>query len=177
MTIELMQAFDFTADDLTYNKMGKLSPRQIKRYKKASNRSTVISFFVMLAFGIGAYFTLLPFLFEGLALTGNLSRFIGGIVLAGFALFFLYALFVKDKPVIKSAQGKVQFVSRESNTTHDDGSITSSTSYYVVIGDERFSIESGQYQLFNQGHIYAIYKEVSVLSSILSIEYSGPPES
>lgn len=98
-------------------------------------------------------------------------------MLAGIALFFLYAMFEKDKPVIQSAQGKIQFVSRESDMTHDDGSITSSTSYYVVIGNERFSIDSGKYQFFNQGHIYAIYKELSLLSGILSIEYIGPPES
>ena len=86
-------------------------------------------------------------------------------------------MFEKDRPVLKSAEGKVQFISRESDMTHDDGTVTSSTSYYVVIGDERFSIDSGQYQFFNQGHIYAIYKEASVLGSIISIEYIGPPAS
>lgn len=177
MGTELMEAFDFTADDLALNKAGKLSSRQIKRFKKASLRGRIVSFLIMLAFGIGAYFTLLPFLFEGLTPSGDLVRFIGGVVLAGIALFFLYAMFEKDKPVIQSAQGKIQFVSRESDMTHDDGSITSSTSYYVVIGNERFSIDSGKYQFFNQGHIYAIYKELSLLSGILSIEYIGPPES
>ena len=177
MSTELMKAFDFTADDLVQNKMGKLSPRQMKRYKSASKRGTVASFFIMLAFGIGAYFTLLPFLSEGLPVTGNLIRLIGGVVLAGIALFFLYAMFEKDNPVIRSAQGKVQFVSRESDSTDQDGTVTSSTSYYLVVGDEHFSINSGQYQFFNQGHIYAIYQEVSVLSRIISVEYIGPPES
>jgi hypothetical protein len=177
MSAELMKAFDFTADDLAHNKAGKLSPRQLQRFKKASNRSSIFAFLVMLAFGIGAYFTLSPFLLDGLPIPGNIVRLIGGIILAGLSLFFLYALFEKDKPVIKSAQGKIQFVSRESDMTHDDGTVTSSTYYYVVIGNEQFSINSGQYQYFNQGHIYAIYKEVSVLSRILSIEYIGPPES
>jgi hypothetical protein len=177
MSTELMKAFDFTEEDLAHNKAGKLSPRQLKRLKRASNRGRIVSFFVMLAFGIGAYFTLNPFLLDGLAIAGNVVRLVGGIILAGLSLFFLYAIFERDNPVIKSAQGKVQFVSRESDTPNEDGTVTSSTSYYVVIGNERFTINSGQYQFFNQGHIYAIYKEVSVLSRILSIEYIGPPES
>jgi hypothetical protein len=177
MSAELMKAFDFNADDLSHNKAGKLSPRQAKRFKKASNRAWIFAFIVMLGFGGGAYFTLSPFLIDGLPLAGNIVRLIGGIILAGIALFFLYTIFEKDEPVIKSAQGKIQFVSRESDMTHDDGTVTSSTSYYVVIGDEQFTINSGQYQYFNQGHIYAIYKEVSVLSKILSIEYIGPSES
>lgn len=176
MSLELMQAFDFTSEDLAINKSGKLSPRQIKRYKKASNRGRIASFFIMLAFGVGAYFTLRPFFFEGLAVAGNLVRLIGGIVLTGVALFFLYAMFEKDKPVVKSAEGKVQFVSRESETPLSDGTSTTTTTYYVVIGDERFVVGPDKYQLFNQGDIYAIYKEVSVLSSILSIEYIGPSE-
>jgi hypothetical protein len=177
MSVELMNAFDFTADDLAHNKAGKLSARQLKRLQKASNKGRIVSFFVMLAFGIGAYFTLSPFLLDELTVAGNIVRLIGGIILAGVSVFFLYAIFERDNPVIKSAQGKVQFVSRESDTTHDDGTVTSSTSYYVVIGNEQFPINSGQYQYFNQGHIYTIYKEVSVLSRILSIEYIGPPES
>ena len=176
MSTELMQTFDFTADDLAHNKAGKLSPRQMKQYRNASNRGRIFSFFVMLAFGIAAYFTLLPFGSEGLALKDDLVRLIGGIVLTGLSLFFLYAMFGKDVPVVKSAQGKVQFVSRDSDMTHDDGTVTSSTSYYVVIGDEQFTINSGQYQFFNQGHVYAIYKETSVLSKILSVEYFGPQE-
>jgi len=177
MTTELMQAFDFTADDLAHNRTGQLSPRQVKRFKKASTRSRIVAFFVALAFGFGAYIVLLPFIDQGLVPGENLVRLIGGIVLAGLALFFLFAMFEKDKPVIKSAQGKVQFVSRDSDVTHDDGTVTSSTSYYVVIGDEQFSIDSGQYQFFNQGHVYTIYREASELSGILSVEYHGPPES
>jgi len=176
MIAELMKAFDFNADDLAYNKAGKLSPRQMERYKKASNRGNIALFFIMLAFGAGAFFTLRPFLLDGLSLADDLVRLIGGLILAALTLFFFYLLFQKDKPVIKSAQGKIQFVSRESDTTHEDGTVTSSTSYFVVIGEEQFTINSGQYQYFNQGHIYAIYKEVSVLSKILSIEYIGPSE-
>lgn len=177
MTTELMQAFDFTADDLAHNKAGTLSPRQLERYQKTSSKSRVVAFLVTLAFGIGAYFTLLPFISQESALTDNLTRLIGGIVLAGLSLFFLFTIFEKDKPVIKSAKGKVQFISRESDMTHDDGTVTSSTSYYLVIGDEQFSVDSGQYQFFNQGHIYTIYREASMLSGIISVEYHGPPES
>ena len=177
MSAELMEAFNFTTDDLAFNKRGELSPGQKVRFAKAANRNSIMVVLFTLGFGAGAVITMMPFVLQGLSIADNLGRFIGGVVLIGMALFFFYLIFQKDAPVIKSAQGKIQFVSRESDTTDEDGTVTSSTSYFVVIGDERFTINSGQYQFFNQGHVYAIYKEVSVLSSILSIEYIGPPES
>lgn len=177
MSAELMEAFNFTVDDLAFNKRGELSPEQKARFAKEAKRSSIMVVLFTLGFGAGAIFTMMPFIRQGLSITDNLGRFIVGVVLVGLALFFFYLIFQKDAPVIKSAQGKIQFVSRESDTTDEDGIVTSSTSYFVVIGDEQFTINSGQYQFFNQGHIYAIYKEVSVLSRILSIEYIGPPES
>jgi len=177
MSAELMEAFDFTADDLAHNKVGKLSPGQKARFAKATRKSSIMTFIFTLGFGAGAVITLLPFFIQGLSITDNLGRFIGGIVLAGLSLFFFYLIFQRDEPVIKSAQGKAQFVSRENDTTHEDGTVTSSTSYFVVIGDDHFSIEPEKYQYFNQEHIYTIFKETAVLSRILSIEYIGPASS
>jgi hypothetical protein len=178
MSTELMEAFDFTADDLAYNKAEKLSPRQLARYKKAMRRGSILFFFVVLGFGAGAYFTLLPFL-QGHSVSDNLGRLIGGVVLAGLALLFLVfifqSLFQKVKPVILSAQGEAQFVSRDSSTTDAEGNTISSTTYYVVIGGHEFDVGRDKYQAFKQGHIYAIYKDAFL--GVLSVEYIGPPES
>lgn len=168
-----MEAFNFTADDLAYNKAGKLSPRQAARYRKANGAGKVFFFFLMLGVGAGAFFVLRPFVLQGLSIADNLGRLIGGVVLVGLTLLFLYFLFEKAEPVIISAQGEAQFVSRESETTDGQGHTTSSTSYYVSLGDHEFGVESSKFQAFKQGHMYAIYKEVFI--GILSAEYIGPP--
>ena len=176
MNTELMQAFDFTADDLPYNRTGALSPRQLNKFKASNTRSGIFAFIIMLGFGVGAYFTLSPFWAEKLVIADNLGRLIGGIVLTVISLFFLFTLFENVQPTIKSARGKVQFVVKESDTPHEDGTVTTSTTHYVVIGNEYFPVDKKQYQYLKQGHIYTFYKEVSVLGRVISVEYVGPPE-
>jgi hypothetical protein len=175
MTTELMSAFNFTTNDLAFNKKIKLSPEQAAQFAKKNKKSSGLVFLFTLAFGAGAYFSLQPFILQGLSITDNLSRFIGGVVLTGLALFFFYLLFQKDEPLIESMQGKAQFISRENSSTDADGLVTHFTSYYVLIGEHEFDIEREKYQAFNQGHIYKIFKENSLLG-ILSIEYIGPSE-
>lgn len=170
MNSELMQAFDFTEEDLMFNKTGKLSSRQAGRYKRSDTRAKVFGFFVMLGSGAGTFFTLRPFFLEGLSISDHLGRFIGGVVLAGLALFFLYALFEKSEPVILSAQGPAQFVIRKIRSS-DQGSY--STRYYVVLGGHEIDVGKDKYPVFKQGYIYAIYQEPSI--GILSVEYIGPP--
>ena len=174
MSIELMKAFNFTADDLAHNKMGKLSAQQTARFSKTSKKGTVLLILLTLGLGTGAYFTLAPFILQGLGITGNVDRLIGGIVLTGLALFFFYLGFQKDEPGIESAQGKAQFISRESSSTDSEGHVSHFTNYYVVIGDHEFDIGREKYKLFNQGHIYTVYNAKSLLG-ILSVEYNGPP--
>lgn len=172
-----MQAFNFTAEDLAYNKASKLSPPQIARYKKSMRAGSVLFFFLMLILWATAYFTLQPFL-EGLPISGNLGRLIGGVVQIGFAILFLVfvlqALFQEIKPVFINARGKAQFVSRDHSTTDSQGSTISSTTYYVVIDDHEFDVGRDKYQVFKQGHIYAIYNDAFL--GVLSVEYIGPPE-
>ena len=175
MSTELMKAFNFTADDLAHNKRGELSSQQAARFSKASKKSAVLFFLFTLGFGTGAYFALAPFILQGLSITGNIDRLIGGIVLAGLALFLFYLVFQKDEASVESVQGKAQFVSRESSSTDSDGHVSDSTNYYVVIGDHEFDIGREKYKVFNQGHIYTIYNAKSLLG-ILSVEYIGSPD-
>ena len=174
MSTELMQAFDFTTDDLAHNKMGKLSPRQTAKYNKAMKGGNALLFVVMAGFSVGAFFALRPFILQAFSIPDNLGRFIGGMVLFVISLWILYSLFQKDSTVVTSAQGKAQFVSRETTDTDGDGNMTHSTLYYVVLGDEKFSVERSKYKFFQQGHNYTIYKEAFM--GIISIEYLGPPE-
>jgi hypothetical protein len=176
MTTELMKAFDFTAEDLSYNKMGKLSPGQAARFSRKKGTGIVVFIVLTLAAGIGTFFVLQPFLLEGIAISDNAGRFIGGCVLAGLTLLFLYFSFQTDGPVIKKSQGKAQFVRREESTMDDEGHTTTDIMYYVVIGDREFGIDRDKVQVFEQGHIYTVYND-NFLLGILSIEYNGPPAS
>ena len=168
-----MKAFDFTENDLANNRIGKLSPRQADRYKRSNTWGKVLFFFLMLGFGVGTYFTLGPILLKNLSIHDHLGQFIGGVILDGLALLFLYFLFEKESPVIRSVQGPVQFVTREAEMPGADGQTYHSTRYYVVIDGHEFDVGSDRYPLFKQGHIYAIYSEVFI--GILSVEYIGPP--
>jgi hypothetical protein len=167
MTITLMEAFDFTADDLAFNKRGQLSPGQTARFEKTGRKNKVLHFIITLGFGAGAYFTLLPFVLQRISITDNLGRLVGGVVLTGFALLFFYFLVTKDEVNIQKVQGKAQFVRRKNSR--------SSSSYNVVIGGQTFNIGYDKYEAFNQDHIYTIYNDVTLLG-ILSIEYIGLPE-
>ena len=178
MSTELMKAFNFTADDLAHNKAGKLSPSQVARYKRAMRGGGILFFFLMLICWVATYFTLVPFS-QGLSISDNLGRLIGGVVLVGLALLFLVftfqSLFPKIKPAFINAQGKAQFVSRDSSTPNSQGGSTTSTSYYVVIDGNEYDIGgSDKYEAFEQGHIYAIYMDAFI--GILSVEHIGPPE-
>ncbi|HKJ39157.1 MAG TPA: hypothetical protein VJ972_10295 [Anaerolineales bacterium] len=173
MTTELMKAFDFTAEDLSYNKMGKLSPGQAARFSRKKGTGIVVFIILTLAAGIGAFFMLQPFLLNGVSISENTGSFIGGCVLAGLTLLFLYFSFQTDGPVIQKAQGKAQFISREENRTDAEGHTTHETGYYVLIGDHEFSVDRDKVQAFEQGHIYTVYNE-NFLTGILSVEYNGP---
>jgi hypothetical protein len=169
---ELMAAFDFTQEDLTYNRNGQFSPAQFARYKRSDNWARVFSWVVLLGSAAGTYFVLRPFFFDGLPIRGNLGRLIGGGLLAAVALLFLYAVFEKKDPVILTARGPAQFVSREhASQTGDQTSY--STSYYVDLAGTEIEIGHGKFSVFKQGHIYVIYREASI--GILSVEYIGPP--
>jgi hypothetical protein len=176
MTTELMKAFDFTAEDLSYNKAGKLSPQQATRFTRKKRMGIILFIVLTLAAGVGAFITLQSFLLEETAISDNIGRFIGGCALAGLTLLFLYFSFQTDGPVIQKAQGKAQIISREESRTDAEGHTTHETGYHVVIGEHEFSVDRDKVQVFEQGHIYTVYNE-NFLAGILSVEYNGPSAS
>ena len=155
--------------------MNMLSRRQVKRVKRKRILATIIVGFIMLGFGTGAVFALLPFVNREMPISDDWGRFFGGVVLTCVALlllwFFSSLLFLK-KSTVERVQGKAQFVRKEVDDADGEGT---NVSHYVVIGDHEFGVKKGQYPAFTQGHIYAIYLE-SNLGLILSLEYIGPPE-
>lgn len=173
MSVDLMSAFDFSVEDLSANKSGQLSARQLERLAKADRKQKItLAIFGTLGVAIGT-FLLMPVIL-GLTTENKIGFLVGGVIVGGLGLLFLSGLFDKPRTDISVTQGKAQFVSRESSTHDEDGGVTYHTSYYVVIGGKDFQVKSSQYEAFNQGHVYTVYHAPHPLN-ILSIEYVGPP--
>ena len=177
MSADLMSAFQYTAEDLSYNRRGELSPGQAGRLKRSYKQGGILFFVLVPACAAGAYFILSPFLLQDLPLEENLGKLVGGLVLSALALFFLYlsvALFFdRDRPIVRQVEGEARLVSRESDTTDPDGLVTTYSMNYLVIGEQEFSLEAEKQGAFQHGHRYRIFHERFL--GILSVEYLGPP--
>jgi hypothetical protein len=104
---------------------------------------------------------------------------IGAVVVLGLSLLFFSGLSEKPSGQVIPVEGRVQFISRESSTTHEDGTMTTDTLFYIVVGKEEFQVRTDQFDAFTQGHVYRFYKagnSVFESSNILSIEHLGPPQ-
>ena len=74
MNSELMQTFNFTTNDLAYNKKGRLSPRQSANLEK--NNRTVATIMLILLL-VSASFTIVvlrPYIFDGVEQFDDLAR-------------------------------------------------------------------------------------------------------
>jgi hypothetical protein len=174
-----MTAFDFTAEDLDFNRRGQLSPRQTKQIMdrtRKQKRTMLIA--ALVGIGIGTYLAL-PFIQEMSLEAASLGQLIGAVVVLGLSLLFFSGLSEKPSGQVIPVEGRVQFISRESSTTHEDGTMTTDTLFYIVVGKEEFQVRTDQFDAFTQGHVYRFYKagnSVFESSNILSIEHLGPPQ-
>ena len=173
MAVDLKDAFGFTTDELALNKSGQLSRRQRAQAVKQANRKKVTSVILALVAGAIAIYSLLPFV-RTFSMAGGVDRLIGGSVFAVLSLLFFTALWQKPALDVQHVQGKVQFVRRDSDVVEDDNRVITTTTYYLVIGEQEFAIDRSKYEAFDQGHVYAIYY-LTPAQGILSAEYIGPP--
>ena len=170
MSAELMQVFDFTSEDLAANQQGRLSDQQRQRAAAGMRRTKITMVIAILVLATIAMYVLLPVV-RTLSIEGNVGGLVGGGLLAGLALLLFTGLFEKPPSQFESAQGKAQFVQRESSV-HQDDQVMFTTHNYVVIGEYDLSIKKEQYALFTEGHVYRAYYGQEPLG-LLSIEYVG----
>jgi hypothetical protein len=176
MSTELMRAFDFTGDDLALNRAGQLSPRQTERVRRRARNTKIRAVVFGLIAGVIAIYLLLPFILALSVKAAGVGQLIGGLVLAGLSLLLLSEIAEKPRTDVQSAQGKAQFLRRESTDVDGEGQpIGTTTQYYVVIGEHEFTLQRADYEAFTQGHVYNIYF-LTGPTEVLSIEYVGPPE-
>jgi len=176
MNSDLMRVFRFTADDLAYNKQGRLSPRQVTRLKRNNRVGAVIMFILLLVSLTFTVVVLRPFAFNGVAVTDNLFRFLGGLGLVLLSIFFLMHflkfLFRTNTPVVTKLQGKVHgVITRKERDS--EGDIL--TVHYLQIGEQEIHIQEYQAPVFQEEHTYAIYQD-KALGNISVEHLGGPPE-
>ncbi len=192
-TDQLMQALNFTADDLTANQRGELSQRQIQLLRSARDAyhrrvlqaqtwtPLVVLFYLVIiaAFLAAVYFS--GALQSLRAVLGDLTL----PVLAGAAiLLVLYVLWIprayrkglkqsdqsmpqRDKPLpsLATVSGKVK-----TRSVSGDSDYHTIDSYSVIIGNEEFSVTQAQMKAFQNGKPYRVFytrdgKFVTLLSA------------
>lgn len=159
MTTRLMQALDFTPEDLTYNRRGALSPRQTARLtkKRRAQKLFLLALGLLLACVGGGVMT-----WQGVSsLPQDSSSGIGMLVGAGvLALFGAPLIFLGVKPMravkVAAAKGAVR-VARVQRTRRTNNS----TSTYVVtelhLADKIFTVPDETFPELEDGAAYAVY--------------------
>ena len=157
--------FEFTEDDLNYNKHRQLSPRQkqwlnsIAGYSRKYSRRTAIFMTAFTIFGLCVIFAM--FLLNErsrIALFSNPMNLVIliavvplVIVILGLAIFVNYRNANKlENAVVSSASGAIRF---DSSFSSNSGI----TSYYVYVGKKRFTFGEDMNSVFKDGGKYEFY--------------------
>lgn len=159
MTTRLMQAFDFTLEDLEYNRRGALSPRQTARVtkKRRAQKIFLLALGLLLACVGGGVMA-----WQGFSsLPQDSSAGIGMLVGAGvFALFGAPLIFLGVKPMravkVAAAKGAAR-VARVQRTRR----VNNSTSTYIAtelhLADKIFTVPDETFPELEDGAAYAVY--------------------
>lgn len=147
----LAQANGFSAEDLAANRNGEVTPSQ--RIKPLAQLIIgAVSSLVALAFGSFFYFQIVPEIEDSAAL---FMLVVPALILAVFFLFggwmVLSSLLDMSFPSVASIEGKAR------KQKHTSGGRSRSTTYYYVIGEERFQVSRRAYNALVEGLPYRIY--------------------
>jgi hypothetical protein len=170
MSTRLMQSLQFTEEDLTFNRRGILSPRQMTRVR--AQRRTIK--FILLIVGLlltGGGLAFLPGMLE-LYAQGN-ANWVGNAVAIGiFALFGLPLMYLGVKPMhpvkVASVKGRAR-VARVERTRRSNNSTTTYVATELHIADKIFTLPDAAYTELEDSAVYAVYYWDG-LSDIFSLE-------
>jgi len=171
--------FEFTENDLNYNKHRQLSPNQkqwlnsMAGYSRKYSWRTAIFMTVFTIFGLCLIFAMfLANERSRLALFSspiNLVILIAVIPLVmmilGLAIFVNYRNATKlENAVVSSASGLVRF---DTSYSSESGM----TSYYVFVGDKRFTFDDDMKTVFKEGERYNFYYcKAGIYEMVMSYE-------
>jgi len=157
--------FEFTENDLNYNKHRQLSPNQrqwlnsMAGYNRKYSWRTAIFMTSFTIFGLCLIFAM--FLANERARAALFSSPINLVILIavvplvmlilGLAIFFNYRNATKlENAVVSSSSGAIRF---DSSFSSNSGM----TSYYVFVGDKRFKFGDDMSTIFEEGEKYNFY--------------------
>jgi hypothetical protein len=162
--------FAFTDEDLSANKNGEFSERQMKKYPEARG-------------GTPWWVLILGLIFLGLTVWRGYviitsqehpSGWIWVAVLMFVAIWLFRAFFKREDPVIAKAEGVVKFnqtVSQTGSVTDMEIDRTTIHDYEMWVGFTRFSHASPVLSKYMEGDTYTVYY-ISPTLTVLSVEKS-----
>ena len=173
MAADLTETFGFSDEDLEYNRLGNLSPRQTAEALRSMRRNRI---------GYAVLATICAAVAAGLTVTlvvdgieGNVGYLIGAIVAAAGVLLFVPGLFEGPDTKVRVAEGRARFVESESDTVDGDGIVIgTSTIQLLLLDGESFQIDPDQFGALAEGHLYRVYHQPRP-DPILSVEYVSAP--
>ena len=172
--------FEFTENDLNYNKHRQLSPNQkqwlnsMAGYSRKYSWRTAIFMTVFTILGLCVILTM--FLLNERARIALFSSPINLIILIAIvplvliilalAIFFNYRNANKlENAIVSSASGTIRF---DSSFSSNSGI----TSYYVFVGDKRFTFGDDMSTIFQHGETYSLfYCKAGIYELVLSYEH------
>jgi len=178
---QLMDYFKFDEADLFANHSGQFSEKQKARLTgegKSDKRNRLIGgIFLLLVVGALIYF----FTTFYLQSTDNSSReqaiLFGGffvLIFGGFALSNLLRAFAKFQVKLLKAEGPVNIIKVERESTSGTSGHTHTTHYFAYemhIGGKSFDVNANLADIMMQGDTYALYYSTGSENEILSLEF------
>lgn len=192
-TDQLMQALNFTADDLNANQRGELSSRQVqllrsarqsyhRRVQKASTMTPLVVLFYLVV--IAAFLAAVYFTGALKSLQAALGDFAVPVLAGAAILLLLYVLWIprafrkglkqsdQSIPQPDAALPSVQNVSGTVKTKTVRGNVDYHTvdTYSVIVGNEELGVSKAQMNAFENGKTYQVFyardgKFVTLLSA------------
>ncbi|PWH15739.1 MAG: hypothetical protein DDG60_05310 [Anaerolineae bacterium] len=159
MTTRLMQLFEFTQEDLAYNRQGRLSPRQTARLtsKRRGFKLILLVLGLTLACGGGGALAVLGILSVSQSTVTGLGMLVGAGIFALLGAPFIFLGIKPMSPVkIAVAQGPIR-LARVQRTRR----VNNSTSTYVAtelhLADKIFTVPDESFSALEEGAAYAVY--------------------
>lgn len=159
MTNRLMQALDFTPEDLEYNRRGALSPQQTARLtgKRRALKLFLLILGLLLACAGGGVLA-----WQGVSsLTQDPSAGVGMLIGAGvFALLGAPLIFMGLKPMrpvkVASVKGPAR-VARVQRTRRSNNSTSTYVATELHLAEKIFTVPDAAFPDLEDGAVYAVY--------------------
>jgi hypothetical protein len=159
----LAQLLNFTPEDLTTNRAGKLTARQIeylRRYVRKQEPGCVI---------VSLFFTAAGGLIIGVLANQVIAGVLGGLLILALFTALIVATLRRSANALSQGDVKIAEGLCSRRIVHSTGKAPS-TNYYLKLGDTEFNVERRIYSAFEEGLVYRAYYVLLYADTIVSAE-------